>query len=438
MKPTKHSRRQFLKTTGAAVAVAPNVFPSSVLGRDGHVAPNDRIGMGFIGLGTQGGGHLLGGGWTYVEGGYLARKDVQVLGVCDVKRERRLPAQRRCNAYYGRQLKQSDYQGVAAYTDFRQLLERDDIDAVLMAVPYHWAAPMAIMSMRAGKDVYCEKPIAITVKEGRQLIETSQRFNRIYQAGTQQRTEYGGKFHQACEWIRNGRLGQLKEVYAYRPPGAFYPSRLTADRTVPVPEGLDWDLWLGPLPWQNYAGRTGHALPGHYIGDVNWSPHHYDFIQWVIDPDRSKPIEVEYESNSGIVHYHYSHGVTVHSIPYPDEPIGSSGGACFVGTKGRLAVDRDHLVSYPDKILQQPLTAGDQRVFRPKSHSGNFLECVRSRRPTICHPETAVFSMNSILIGGISMALKRSLTWDPTRTEFVGDSQANRLLGYAKRAPWMI
>ena len=131
-----------------------------------------------------------------------------------------------------------------------------------MALPYHWAAPMATMAVRAGKDVYCEKPIAITVREGRNLIETCQRFGRIYQAGMQQRSEYGGKFRLACELVRNGRIGQLKEVYAYRQPGAFFPTAWTSDDAQPVPEGFDWDLWLGPLPWRPYAGGGGPCPAG--------------------------------------------------------------------------------------------------------------------------------------------------------------------------------
>jgi hypothetical protein len=295
---------------------------------------------------------------------------------------------------------------------------------------------MAAMAMRAGKDVYCEKPIAITVREGRNLIETAKRFGRIYQAGTQQRSEYGGKFRLACEWVRNGRIGQLKEVYAYRSPGAFYPVPWTSDDCRPVPDGFDWDLWLGPLPWRPFNGESGHALSGSFIGDVNWAPHHYDIIQWTIQPDPSAPIEVW--PDNGAVHYRYSNGVVVHSTGYPGERVGDEGGACFVGTEGRIAVDRSNLVSYPEAILTQPLRPADSRVYHSNSHSGNFLECLRTRRPTICNPETAVYTMNAILVGGISLILKRALKWDPMKERFAGDEQANRLLSYAPRPPWQI
>jgi predicted dehydrogenase len=366
-----------------------------------------------------------------------------VLAVCDVRQERRESAQQRCNQMYAQRYGQNSHNAVQACNDFREVLARPDIDAVPIAVPYHWAAPLSIMAMRAGKDVYCEKPIAITVREGLNLIDTAKRYSRIYQAGTQQRSEYAGRFRRACDWIRNGRIGQLKEVYSYRQPGAFYPMSWTSSDEKPLPPGFDWDLWLGPLPWRPYGGEAGHALSGMFIGDVNWSPHHYDIIQWTVNPDPTAPIEVTYENKgnapeNAVIHYRYSNGVVVHSIPYPGEPIGNDGGAVFVGTEGRIAVDRANLVSYPARILDQPLKPEDTRVPRIDSHSGNFLDCVRSRRPAICHPETAVYTMNAILIGGISLILKRNLKWNPVNAQFIGDDQANRLLSYTPRPPWRL
>lgn len=443
---TPCSRRRFLHRSAwlaGAVLTAPTLIPASALGRDGGTSPSERINMGFIGLGGQGSGHLLGGAWTYVPGGYVARDDVQVLAVCDVRKERRDNAQARCNQMYATKLGQAGFNGVQAYNDFREVLARPDLDAVLIAVPYHWAAPLATRALRAGKDVYCEKPIAITVREGRNLIETARRFGRVYQAGTQQRSEYAGRFRLACDLVRNGRLGELKEVYAYRQPGAFYPTRWTADAGQPVPAGFDWDLWLGPLSWRPYGGDAGHALNGCFVGDVNWSPHHYDIIQWTVNPDPTAPIEVTYEPHgnnpdNAVIHYRYSSGVVVHSVGYPGEAVGPDGGACFVGTKGRLAVDRGNIVSYPSTIVREPLRPTDTRVARITSHSGNFLECVRTRRQTICHPETAVYTINAILIGGISLILRRSLKWDPVKAEFPGDAEANRLLSYTPRPPWRL
>lgn len=440
------SRRRFLRRGALAVGAAlgmPTFLPASALGRGGVLAPSERINMGFVGLGGQGTGHLLGGAWTYVPGGYVARGDVQVLAVCDVRPERRENARQRCNQVYAETRGQPDYDGVRAYPDFREVLGRTDIDAVLLALPYHWAAPMAIRAARAGKDVYCEKPIAITVREGGLLVETVRRHGRIYQAGTQQRAEYGGKFRLACELVRSGRIGQLKEVFAYRQPGAFHPVPWTSEASRPVPAGFDWDLWLGPLPWRPFNGEAGHALPGMFIGDVNWSPHHYDIVQWIVHADPSASIEVEVDAGGKrpeetVVHYHYANGVVVHSSAYPGEPVGQEGGACFVGTEGRIAVDRGNLVAYPSRILQDRPRPGETGVYRANSMSGNFLEGVRSRRPTICGAETAVYTMNAILIGGIALILRRRLKWDPVQAEFQGDEEANRLLSYAARPPWRL
>jgi len=429
------TRREFLKVAASGVAV-PYLIASSALGAGGAVAPSERVNMGFIGLGGQGSGHLMGGAWTYVPGGYVARDDVQVMAVCDVRRERRDYAWQRCNQAYAERFGRPGYDGVKAYNDFREVITRPDIDAVLLALPYHWAAPMSIMAMRCGKDVYCEKPIAITVQEAQVMVQTARRCGRIYQAGMQQRSEYGGKFRQACELVRNGRIGQLKEVYAYREPGAFVPSAWTSDRSVPVPDGFDWDLWLGPLPWRPFGGEAGHTLSGLFVGDVNWSPHHYDIIQWTVNPDVGAPIQVRYRD--GAIDYHYSNGVVVHSGSYPGEAVGPEGGACFVGTTGRIAVDRNNIVSYPASILREPLLPDDERVYHADSHSGNFLECVRTRKMTICNPETATYTMNVILIGGISLALKRDLCWDPVKCQFTGDDEANRLLSYTPRPPWSL
>ena len=433
------NRRAFLRQGAGALGTAaafPMVIPSSVRGAVGGTPPSERVTMGFIGLGGQGSGHLLGGAWTYVPGGYIARDDVQVVAVCDVRRDRRERACQRCNQIYSEKTGRATYAGVEAYNDFREVLARSDVDAVLLALPYHWHAPMAAMALRSGKDVYCEKPMCITVREGRNLAETCARFGRVYQAGTQQRSEYNGKFRRACDLVRNGRIGQLKEVYAYRLPGALFPSHWTSDDSRPVPDGFDWDLWLGPLPWRPYAGGAGHTLPGLFVGDVNWAPHHYDFIQWVLDAGRTGPVSAWPQNDS--IHMQYASGVTVHSTPYPGEGVGNVGGACFVGSEGRIAVDRDHIVSHPASILKEPLRPGDERVYHAASHSGNFLECIRSRRPTIADAETAVRSMSAVLVGGIALALGRKVTWDPVKEEFPGDDEANALLAYSPRPPWRL
>jgi len=314
------SRRDFLKGAGAALGV-PFLAPSSALGLNGTVAPSDRITMGFIGVGGQGGGHLLGGAWTYIPGGYSARPDVQVLAVCDIRRERRERATQRVNENYAQTPDRSGGKPCEAYVDFRQVLTRTDIDAVLIASPAHWHAIMAIMAAEAGKDIYCEKPTACTVHEAQSVAAAVRRYGRIYQAGTQQRSEYGGKFRRACEFVRSGRIGRLKEIYAYRDGGAIkWPSRFGPAR--PVPDDLDWDLYLGPAPWLPYDGNTGsHRFD---IGELNWGQHHYDIVQWAAGADETGPVELF--MNEGRTAYRYASGVTVFGKPYPGEKVGGNGG----------------------------------------------------------------------------------------------------------------
>jgi predicted dehydrogenase len=436
MKPmnSKISRRKFLRQSATAIGaavVAPTIIPASALGRGGVKSPSERITMGFIGVGGQGSGHLLGGAWTYVPGGYSARRDVQVLAVCDAWQDRRENATRRVNENYAQIFGQGTYRSCEAYRDFRDVLARDDIDAVLIASPVHWHGVMAVMAAKAGKDIYCEKPNAITIREAQAIKETVLRYGRVFQAGTQQRSEYGGKFRRACELVRNGAIGKLKEIYAFRPGGLVEWKRFAPPK--PVPAGLDWDLALGPAPWQPYAG-VAHAHMFCGIGDINWGPHHYDFIQWVLDADRSGPVEMFFEKD--VLQYRYANGVVVHAEPFPGDSTGSSGGARFIGTDGWIAVDREHLTAHSDEVFARPLPPDGPRVYFCDSHSGNFLDCVRTRKRTICDVETAHRSASAVLLGGLALQLKRTLKWDPQHEVFVNDGEANRLLSTAYRTPW--
>jgi hypothetical protein len=433
---TVMSRRRFLGRScgllGAALA-APAIVPASALGRDGTVAPSDRITMGFIGVGTQGGGHLLGGAWTYLTGGYAARPDVQVLAVCDVWRDRRESARVRVDRHYAATYGQGRYRSCEAYVDFRNILDRPDIDAVLIATPAHWHASMAILAAKAGKDIYCEKPTAVTVRESRDVQAAVARYGRVYQAGTQQRSEYGGLFRRACEYVRSGRIGKLREVYAYRDGGAIaWPKRFGPAR--PVPEDLDWDLYLGPAPDLPYDGDTGsHRFD---IGELNWGQHHYDFIQWATGSDETGPVDLF--PADGCTNYRYADGVVVYGKPYPGQPVGGEGGAVFVGSEGRIAVDRNAILSDPTGLVREPLRPDDVRVYRSDSHSANFLECVRTRKRPICDARVAHRAASALLLGGIVKQLGRPLRWDPQAEEFPGDEEANRMLSIAQRPPWCV
>lgn len=428
------SRRHFLRQTAVILgaASAPSFIPASALGRDGAIPPSERITMGFIGVGTQGGGHLLGGAWTYVAGGYAGRKDVQVLAVCDVWRDRRERATKRVNDHYAETYGRG-YQACQAYNDFREVLDRPDIDAVLIATPAHWHATMAAMAAQAGKDMYCEKPTSVTIRESQALLGTVRRYGRVFQAGTQQRSEYEGKFRRACEFVRSGRIGKLQAIYAYRDGGGiFWPHRF--GKGIPVPDGFDWDLYLGPAPWIPYEGQSGpHPFD---IGELNWGQHHYDIVQWAAGADETGPVEIFMEGDRSC--YKYASGVVVYGKPYPGEPIGGEGGACFVGTHGRIAVDRNALVSDPPDIVREPLRPDEVHLYYSESHSGNFLQCVRTRKKTICDIDIAHRAASALLLGGVAKQLNRTLKWDPQIERFTNDDEADRLLSIAKRPPWCI
>ena len=283
--------------------------------------------MGFVGLGGQGGGHLFGGAWTYLPGGYLGRDDVQVLGVCDVQRKRAEEGKARVEQHYAEKFGQGTYQGCGAYWDIRDMLLRDDIDAVLIAAAYHAAATNAILAVRAGKDVYCEKPTSVTIRAGRAIVEAVRAHGRVYQGGTQQRSEYDGRFRRAVELVRGGRIGQLKRVYAYQTGGGLTPPPSTA-RGGAVPPDVNWEAYVNCLPWFNYDGNTGaHRFA---FGDINWGQHHYDIVQWGVGADDTGPVEIRLEDGKPV--FRYANGVEVFGCPPPGSEW-DEGGACFVGTR---------------------------------------------------------------------------------------------------------
>lgn len=417
------------------------VISSAALGLDGHVPPSERVTMGFIGVGSQGGGHLYGGAWTYISGGYVARPDVQVVAVCDIRRERRELGLKKVNDHYARQAASDKYVSATGYIDFREVLARPDIDAVLIGSPIHWHAMMSIMAAKAGKDVYCEKPTALTVAESRATLEAVRQFGRVYQAGTQQRSEYGGKFRMACELVRNGRIGKLKEVWGYENGGGFAYVK-TIGPGKPVPDGVDWELFLGPAPWSPYTGNLGAHMFG--FGGINWGQHHYDIVQWGIEgADDTDPVEFTFDK--GKLAMRYASGVVVYAAKYPDATIGlgpqvkfqGEGGVVFVGTEGKIAVDRQQILANPADLLRRPLGPADKRLYFSQSHSGNFLECVRTRKRAICDIETTHRAAKLMLLAGIAQTLQRSMKWDP-RLERFDDDEANRHLSIAYRAPWRI
>ncbi|MFH1740900.1 MAG: Gfo/Idh/MocA family oxidoreductase [bacterium] len=434
----KTTRRRFLLRSGqglGAALIGPHVFPARALGRGEETAPSERVTMGFIGLGTMAKHHLFSGAWAFLPGGYVATEDVQILAVSDVWRDRREEIQLRINQEYSERLGKGNYKSCEVYNDFRDLLARDDIDAVLIATPIHWHATMAIMAAKAGKDVYCEKPTAVAIHESQAVVKAVQQNERVFQGGTQQRSEFGGKFRLACELVRSGRIGELRRVYACRDGGgAVWPVVSGEEKSVPIPDGFDWDLWLGPAPNMPYQGKSDAHLFG--FGGINWGQHHYDTVQWALDADRTGPIEIFLDDGNAA--YRYANGVEVYGRMYAGEKVGETGGAWFVGTEGRIGVDRETLVAEPTSILDKPLGPDDVHLYKNNGHSRNFLECVKTRKQTICDVETAHRAASLMLLGGLALRLKRTLNWDPSNEQFINDDEANQLLSLSKRDPWKV
>jgi predicted dehydrogenase len=396
------TRRGFLRRAagaGAAVA-APAVIRASAFGA------NDRITTGIIGLGGPAGS---GAGGT------------ELLAVCDVRDDK-------LARYAGRR-------GIASTRDFRELLARPDIDAVLIGTPDHWHAIPAIEACKAGKDVYCEKPLSLTIREARAMVTAARRTGRVFQTGSQQRAECGGRFRFACEMVRSGRIGDLECIHV-SVGGPSGPCDLPPQ---PTPAGVDWDMWLGPAPWRPFhpAILGGWRAFRDYSGGgmTDWGAHHFDIAQWALGMDASGPVEIVPPDGRGVkwLTYVYANGIEVYHGGGP-----GGAGVVFHGTRGRIGVDRGTLWTDPPHLLNTPTLPDEVRLYRADSNKGNWLACIRTRRRPICDVEIGCRSVTVCHLGNIAYWLKRPLRWDPVREEFPGDPEANRWLDRAKRPPWHI
>jgi hypothetical protein len=430
MKPDKQiNRRSFLK--GAALAGAalglPTIVPSSVFGQN---APSNRISMGLIGMGLMMGGHQ----------GYMSsREDIQVVAVCDVMKQRRENAKASIERGYAQRTANGSYKGCDAYNEFERVIERKDIDAVVVVTPDHWHVAISVMALRSGKDVYVQKPMSLTIREGRILSDTARQYGGILQVGSQQRSERA--FRRACEIVRNGLIGKVHTIYTSL--GEFPQPQTLAEQ--PIPEGFDYDRWLGPTPWYPYNARR---VQGDYGGgwrcfwdygsrkNGDWGAHHFDIIQWALGMDDSGPtqfIPKGYEGTQYQTHI-YADGTKVER----DHPVKMGHMIQFIGDKGEVMVSRgDRLDTTPITLKDVPQGAADIRLYNSNNHEDNWVQCMKTRKPNICTAEIGHRTATICHLSGIAERLKRPIKWDPAKEEIVGDPEASRWMDRPRRAPYI-
>lgn len=418
------TRREFLRGSAAVAASAaimwPAIVPSSAFGAD---APSSRITMGCIGVGGQGTSNMK---------GFKGQPGCQVVAVCDVD------AGHRENA-----AKTAGLDPKSCYNDFREVLARGDIDAVSVAAPDHWHVPISIAAVRAGKDVYCEKPLTLTIAEGRALADEVRRYGRILQTGSQQRSSDNFRF--ACELVRNGRIGKVHTVRVGVPG-----NNRTCEPTwtpEPVPEGFDYDLWLGPALWAPYHRQRCHyefRFILDYSGGqpTNWGAHHLDIAHWGLGMDNSGPVEIvgngEFPTTGLFttatkVYFEATYANGVKLICQTD---GSN--TRFEGADGWVDVSRGDLKTLPESLKKEIIGPDEIHLYQSRDHKQNFLDCIKSRKDPIAGAETGHRSATLCHLGNIAMLLGRKLKWDPVKERFIGDSAANSMLARSMRAPWRL
>jgi len=425
---TRISRRQLGRVVASAGLAAPVVLPSLVRGSP-STAPSERITLGFIGTGK------IAFGYHFKQ--LLSFPDVQAVAVCDVDTNRRLHARQLVDqAYSGK----GDYRGCTAYGDFRELLARRDIDAVVISTPDHWHAIPLIEACKAGKDVYCEKPLTLTLAESRLCIEAARKHQRVVQTGSQQRASVFGPFRLACELVRSGRLGRIQRV-TVGVAEAARPCDLPAEEPEP---GLDWDMWLGCAPERAYNSvLSPRGVHNHFPGWRSYreygggglsdmGAHHFDIAQWALDMDRSGPERVippEAPDAEFGARFVFAGGLEIEHVRKP-------GGCVFYGQRGTLHIDRDKLESDPESIAAEPLGEGDVRLPESPGHHRDWLDGIRARKQPICDVEVGARSAALCRLGNLVYWHRRELRWDARNWRFLDDSAPEAWLDRPRRDAW--
>jgi predicted dehydrogenase len=439
----KLTRRRFLKKavfSGAGAFALPYIVTASSIGSNNRASAGERITVGCIGVGAQGSG---------VMGNFLAQPDVQIAAVCDVKSWVREAARKRVDEHYGGR-------GCAAYGDFRELLARADIDVVLIATPDHWHVPIALAAAKAGKDIYLEKPMGLSLSEDQALRQAIHSYRTVFQFGTQQRSD--AKFRFACELVRNGRIGELRTINVWCPPSITGGSTQPA----PVPEGLDYDMWIGPAPYVPYTPERCSNEFWWYISDyalgfiAGWGVHPLDIALWGGGGKLDGAVEVEGRADfpsEGVcdtavkwnVVFRFRSGVVIN---YTNDPMpvewrqrygaGVGHGTAFEGSEGWVCVDRERIQARPEPLLESGIGPNEIHLTRSDDHVRDLLDCVRSRARTVCPVEEAVRADILCHLSDIATRLPGRLIWDQQRERFINNDNANRLLVRCWRSPWRI
>lgn len=428
------TRRAFLRSSAALAAATtlPNWFLDRCRAKPEPERPkskNDTPGIALVGCGGMGRGDLKN-----------AARFGRVVALCDVDEGHVTAAGK-------------DWPDAARERDFRKVMERKDVDVVVCGTPDHWHTLVSLAAMRAGKDVYCEKPLTLTVAEGKLLVEAQKKTKRVFQTGSQQRSDRN--FRLACELVRNGRLGKMKEVHVWLPSGR----REGPFNKVPVPKGLDWDMWVGPTPAVDYVPERTHVTFRYwweYSGGTmtDWGAHHNDIARWALGHDgpvkvSGKPLvemipngftassayDVEYTYADGVIHRCRSTPANAWNGAVLD-PKGQQHGVKFVGADGWIFVTRGKIEASDPDLLKQELPGSATRLYASNDHMGNFFECVRTRKPTVADTEAGHRSVVVCHLGVIAMRLGRALSWDPAKEKFVGDAEADTWLAREPRKPW--
>jgi predicted dehydrogenase len=443
MQSTNHRchRRKFLKRAAAAAGsvAAPLVITSTALGDQGRPPASERVVTGYLGVGPRG---LL----NVRE--QLSCPDAQVVAVCDVWQPVRERAKGVVDAHYKNQ-------DCRAYVDFREILERDDIDAVGIASPDHWHVPMTVMAARAGKDVSVEKPLGVSVVEDQLCREVVKQYERVFQYGTEARASAACRL--GAELVRNGRIGEIREIRVKAPNS----KRGGARRPLPVPNQLDYDLWLGPALWRPYSGCPNNGGSWFHVYDyalgfiAGWGAHPLDLLQWAFDTHAYGPWEVEGTGvipatgcNDAVMDWdtriRFSNGVTMSywatGLQKDEEPRLKKLGnyAQLIGTEGWVALFYASMLCEPQSLAGSAIGPDEHHLPVSRGQERNFIECVKSRQTPVSNIDDAVHSDIISHVCDIAIRSGRKITWDPLKEEIVGDADAARRLSRAMREPWTL